>query len=312
MVKSMPRTDGWWMMGSARSSGSLVPLRARIEVRSRAYHSEFCKAHSAAACPCTAVPTREVLMKVNMWPIPRFSVPISHPFAFSNSSWHVGLPWQPILSSMRLVLTPFNDPSGSFLGTRNKEIPRVPAGLAAAGGASGRRASTQCTMLSVKSWSPHEMKILVPVMLYESGSLSLTLGLFTALVMTWPRSLPHPGSVKHMVPMVSPLTRSGRYLALSSSEPCMRSVLMAPLLRPGNMPKVQLAAAIISLWMSARDMGRFCPPNSSGKLSPCHWASVNCLYASLKPGGVVVVYSSTQEHPMRSLSTLERANCPAS
>jgi hypothetical protein len=64
---------------------------------------------------------------------------------------------------MRLVLTPFKVPSGSFLGTKNREMPRVPAGLAAAGGASGKRAKTQCTMLSVKSWSPQLMKILVPV-----------------------------------------------------------------------------------------------------------------------------------------------------
>ena len=36
-------------------------------------------------------------------------------------------------------------------------MPRVPAG------ASGRRASTRCTMFSVRSCSPAEMKILVPV-----------------------------------------------------------------------------------------------------------------------------------------------------
>ena len=42
------------------------------------------------------------------------------------------------------------------LGTRNSEIPFVP------GAAPGVRASTRCTMLSVMSWSPQVMKILVP------------------------------------------------------------------------------------------------------------------------------------------------------
>ena len=42
------------------------------------------------------------------------------------------------------------------LGTMKSEMPFVPAG------ASGRRASTRCTMLSVKSCSPPVMKIFVP------------------------------------------------------------------------------------------------------------------------------------------------------
>ena len=74
-------------------SGSLLPERERIERRSFAYQSEFWKASSAAAMPCTAVPSREVLMKVNMWFKPRLGVPISQPFAPSNSSWQVGEPW---------------------------------------------------------------------------------------------------------------------------------------------------------------------------------------------------------------------------
>jgi hypothetical protein len=43
------------------------------------------------------------------------------------------------------------------LGTINNEIPLVPAG------ASGRRARTIWIMFSVKSCSPAEMKIFVPV-----------------------------------------------------------------------------------------------------------------------------------------------------
>jgi hypothetical protein len=42
-------------------------------------------------------------------------------------------------------------------GTMNSEMPLVPAG------ASGSRASTRWTMLSVKSCSPAVMKILVPL-----------------------------------------------------------------------------------------------------------------------------------------------------
>jgi hypothetical protein len=63
---------------------------------------------------------------------------------------------------MRLTVTPFRDPSGRNLGTRKRLMPRVPAGDAAAGGASVKRANTQWTTLSERSWSPHEMKILVP------------------------------------------------------------------------------------------------------------------------------------------------------
>ena len=160
----MVRTAGWWMIGSAISSGSFAPDSARMDLRSLQYQRLFWKAFSAAATPWTAVPTRLVLMKVNMCPMPLFSAPISQPLAFSNSSWQVGEPWQPILCSMRLVVTPFRDPSSRRFGTRNSEMPLVPFGAAAAAGASGRRASTQWTMLSVRSWSPQLMKILVPEM----------------------------------------------------------------------------------------------------------------------------------------------------
>ncbi|MNN27823.1 hypothetical protein D3C81_1413720 [compost metagenome] len=45
------------------------------------------------------------------------------------------------------------------LGTRNNEMPLGPAG------ASGSLASTRWMMLSVRSWSPPVMKILVPLTL---------------------------------------------------------------------------------------------------------------------------------------------------
>mmetsp|Transcript_56474 Transcript_56474/g.156141 ORF Transcript_56474/g.156141 Transcript_56474/m.156141 type:complete len:201 (-) Transcript_56474:527-1129(-) len=198
------------MIGSATISGSLVPLRARIEPRSLAYHSEFWNASSAAATPCTAVPTREVLMKVNMWLRPRFSVPMRKPWAPSNSTWQVGEPWHPILFSMRDTPTWLRSPtvpssSMVFLGTRKREMPFVPAG------APGRRARTQWTMLSTISWSPHEMKILVPLILYDPSACG------SALVLTWPRSEPHWGSVRHIVPVNSPLMSGGSHLFLSSS-----------------------------------------------------------------------------------------------
>ena len=46
-----------------------------------------------------------------------------------------------------------------FLGTTKSDTPLMPAG------APSMRASTRCTMFSVRSCSPPEMKILVPVIL---------------------------------------------------------------------------------------------------------------------------------------------------
>ena len=88
----MLATEGWWMMPSATLSGSLAPESARIDLRSLAYCRQFWNCSSAAATPCTAVPTRDVLMKVNMWLRPRLAVPMSQPCAPSNSSWQVGEP----------------------------------------------------------------------------------------------------------------------------------------------------------------------------------------------------------------------------
>jgi len=102
------------------------------------------------------------------------------------------------------------------------------------------------------------MKILVPVIAYEPSSL------FCAFVVTWPRSEPHCGSVRHMVPVNSPEIILAAYLSLSSSEPCASRVLMAPFERPGNMRNVQLAAAIKSACTIASDIGSPCPPYFSG------------------------------------------------
>mmetsp|Transcript_7748 Transcript_7748/g.22019 ORF Transcript_7748/g.22019 Transcript_7748/m.22019 type:complete len:220 (-) Transcript_7748:372-1031(-) len=216
-----------------------------------------------------AVPMREVLMKVNMCDMPLWGVPMSSPTAPSKLISHVGLPWQPILLSMRPMVAPLSlsvrVPSSSTvnLGTAKSEMPLMP------GGASGRRASTQWRMLSVKSCSPQLMKILVPEILYLPPSMG------SALVATWARSEPQWGSVRHMVPVHSPETSLARYLDLTRSSPWAMRVLMAPLDRPGNMVQVQLAVAVISDWTRARDVGMPWPPNSSGKERPCQPPSTN-------------------------------------
>ena len=82
----------------------------------------------------------------------------------SYSIMEVALPRMPILCSMERLTKPLRrslrsgaDSAGRNFGTRNSEMPRLPAG------ASGSLASTKCTMLSAKSCSPLVMKILVPV-----------------------------------------------------------------------------------------------------------------------------------------------------
>ena len=59
-------------------------------------------------------------------------------------------------------------------------------------------------MLSVRSCSPAEMKIFVPVM----GSCRRRCG--TAVVRIRPRSVPQCGSVRHMVPVQLPSASFGR------------------------------------------------------------------------------------------------------
>ena len=59
--------------------------------------------------------------------------------------------WKDSLSTSAATRQSLRLPSGRSLGTRNKEIPRLPAG------ASGRRASTRWTIWPVKSWPPKVM-----------------------------------------------------------------------------------------------------------------------------------------------------------
>ena len=79
---------------------------------------------------------------VNIARKPSFGSPIIQPVAPSYCITAVGLPWSPILCSklttFKLLETPaFPLASGSFLGTRNKEIPLGP------GIASGNLANTR-------------------------------------------------------------------------------------------------------------------------------------------------------------------------
>ena len=89
-----------------------------------------------------------------------------------------------------------------YLGTRNSEMPRVPAG------APGVRARTRWTMLSARSCSPQVMKILVPVDPVLAGVPPSAIGV--AVVRSAPTSLPACGSVRFIVAGHSPLTSFGR------------------------------------------------------------------------------------------------------
>ena len=99
----------------------------------------------------------------NIARMPLCGSPTNQPVASSKLSTQVADALMPILCSMDPTVTPLRapgDPSsvGRYLGTRNSEMPFVPPG------ASGSLASTRWTMFSVRSWSPAEMKIFVPVM----------------------------------------------------------------------------------------------------------------------------------------------------
>ncbi len=129
----------------------------------------------------------------NMAASPRPGSPTSQPVASSKRITQVGLPCRPIFSSMRSQCTALRLPSSSTLGTSASDRPLGP------GGPSGRRHSTRWTMLSVRSCSPPEMKILVPAMRSEPSACG------SARVRTSPRSLPAWASVRHMVASHSPV-----------------------------------------------------------------------------------------------------------
>ena len=109
-------------------------------------------------------PRRAAFIMTNIAVMPLLASPTSQPVAPSRFITQVALALMPILCSrapQRMPLRSPTEPSafGRNFGTMNSEMPLVPPG------ASGRRASTRWTMFSVRSCSPAEMNILVPVML---------------------------------------------------------------------------------------------------------------------------------------------------
>src|ERR1700761_7461709 len=153
--------------------------------------------------PCTPTETRSVFIIVNIAARPLLGSPTIQPVESSKFIWQVADAFMPILCSMPATETPLDGPGvpasfGRNLGTRNSEMPFTPLG------ASGRRARTRWMTLLVRSWSPAEMKILEPVILYDPSACG------SALVRSRPRSVPQCDSVRHIVPDHSALTILGR------------------------------------------------------------------------------------------------------
>src|SRR5258706_15245317 len=152
---------------------------------------------------------------------------------------HVAEALIPILCSIEPHQTPLRIPGspsslGRNLGTRNREIPFVPAG------ASGSFARTRWIILRVRSCSPAEMKIFEPVILYVPSPEG------AARVLIRPRSVPQWDSVRHMVPDHSPTAIFGRYRFLSSSTAWASMAAYAPCVSPGYIPKEKFAEQINS------------------------------------------------------------------
>ena len=166
-------------------------------------------------------------------------------------------------------------------------------------------------MFSVRSCSPPEMKILVPVSLYEPS------GCLTALVRSKPKSVPHCGSVRFMVPAQTPSIIFGRNFRFSSSLPWVRIAATAPWTRPEYIEKARLAEARNSLTITVSVPGSPCPPYSVGQARPTQPPATSWPYASLNPLGVVTRPSSWRVHPsispvrLRGVSTSEQS-LPAS
>jgi hypothetical protein len=100
---------------------------------------------------------RAAFIITNIERMPRWGSPTRKPFAPSRLMTQVGEAWMPILWSVPPQNTGLRLPSARNFGTMNALMPLMP------GGASGRRASTRCTMLSARSCSPNVIQTLVPV-----------------------------------------------------------------------------------------------------------------------------------------------------
>gem|GEM_PF-6687972 len=112
--------------------------------------------------PCKPTWKRASFIMVNMHARPWLGSPTIQPVAPSKFITQVAAPLMPILCSMAPQLSALRSPGvpsalAMNFGTKSRLMPFTPAG------ASGRRASTRCTMFSLMSCSPPEMKILLPL-----------------------------------------------------------------------------------------------------------------------------------------------------
>ena len=119
---------------------------------------------------------------------------------------------------------------------------------------SGTRASTRCRMLSTRSCSPAEMKILVPVIAYVPSAFG------TALVRRMPTSEPACGSVRHIVPVHSPDSSNVRKRCFCSGVPCRSSAFIALCDRSGYIVHAMFAIVIGSSTIRLMLCGRPWPP----------------------------------------------------
>ncbi|MNJ52631.1 hypothetical protein D3C77_479760 [compost metagenome] len=157
---STRRIAGCRWIGSAALAGSCGGrCGARICRRCNAYSRAYC--HAASACPKPCKPTcrRAEFIITNIAVKPPWVSPSSQPRAWSKCRAQVALPLIPSLCSIPSHRTPLRSPCSSHLGTSISDRPRLPAG------APGKRTSTRCRMLRVKSCSPPEMNSLLPLML---------------------------------------------------------------------------------------------------------------------------------------------------
>jgi len=171
MSSSMRRTSGWLMIATRGAEASFHALMLEPCLRSRAYSSAFKKALDATDTPWMPTRMRAEFIMRNICDMPWLSLaspPTGTPT--QRSFWpkfrmQVAEPLMPILCSMPPSATSLLGPSVPsgltvYLGTTKSVRPLVPAGVAGP----STRARTRWTMFSARSWSPPEMKILVPVM----------------------------------------------------------------------------------------------------------------------------------------------------
>src|SRR5215469_6055149 len=111
------------------------------------------------------------------------------------------------------------------------------------------------------------MKILVPVSLYVPSGCSI------AFVFIRRRSVPQPGSVRHIVPAHSPEIIFGSTNCFIQSAPVAPSAPAAAPVSPGYIAKDWLDDDAISATASVMSVGSPAPPNFVGAESEPHPAS---------------------------------------